>query len=74
MRSPGLCSSTHALIFSNLRGEREMRMTGTKGQRGRVPLVLLADVVLFAEVDKVDDGLRSKQLEAVDDVDLVSKR
>lgn len=35
-----------------------------------IPLVLLTDVVLLAEVHEVGDGLGSKELEAVDDIDL----
>lgn len=35
-----------------------------------VPLVLLADVILLAEVHEVGDGLGSKELETVDDIDL----
>lgn len=35
-------------------------------------LVLLADVVLLAEVDEVDDGLGRKEEERVDDLDLAN--
>jgi hypothetical protein len=34
------------------------------------PLVLLSDVVSLGEVDEVDDGLGSQELELVDDLDL----
>jgi hypothetical protein len=34
------------------------------------PLVLLADKVLFAQVDEVGDGFGGEQSEVVDDVDL----
>ena len=37
---------------------------------GNGPFVLLADVVLLAEVDEVSDGLGGEHVEAVDDVDL----
>ena len=40
------------------------------GDFGKV-LVLLPDVVLFAEVDEVDDGLGGEEEEGVDDFDLV---
>jgi hypothetical protein len=35
-------------------------------------LVLLADVVLLAKVDEVDDGLGRKEEERVDDLDLAN--
>jgi len=35
-------------------------------------LVLLADVVLLAEVDEEDDGLGRKEEERVDDLDLAN--
>ena len=39
-------------------------------ERGNVPFVLLADIVLLAEVDEVGDGFGGEHVEAVDDVDL----
>ena len=68
IRSPGLCSSTHALIFGSLVIHRE-RMVRT-AQASHIPLVLLTDVILLAEVDEVNDWLGGEQLQAVDDVDL----
>lgn len=36
----------------------------------REMLVLLADIVLFAKVDQVDDGLCSEEEERIDNFDL----
>ena len=52
-----------------------MRLKGRRGQGKRrarrgIPFVLLANVVLLAQVDEVGDGLGSEELQTVDDVDL----
>lgn len=45
-------------------------MRGGDRRTGHVPLVLLANVILLAQVDEVSDGFGGEELETVDDVDL----
>lgn len=56
MRSPGLCSSTHALILGSLRVTVK-RYSNVRRKDNGLPFVLLANIISFAQVDEVDDGL-----------------
>ena len=52
-----------------------MRLKGRRGRGKRrarrgIPFVLLANVVLLAQVDEVGDGFGSEELETVNNIDL----
>lgn len=66
--SPVLFWSIHPLILGNLSIERKPHVDGDSELDP--PFVLLPDVVLLAEVDKVGDRLRCQELKAVDNVNL----
>ena len=69
---------TAGKAFLEGNGDRDYGVTGCVlldpfGDFGKM-LVLLADVVLLAEVDEVDHGLGGQQEERVDDLDLRTRR
>lgn len=67
--SPGLLASIQALILANLDVTRINKMRRESGSEDQ-PFVLLADIVLFAQIDKVCDRLGGKKLKAIHNVNL----
>jgi hypothetical protein len=73
--SPGLFSSIHAFILGSLLGRRYLSLVRRRAEySGNVPFVLFSDVIFFAEIDEVSDRFSGEQLEAIDDIDLLTGR
>jgi hypothetical protein len=69
--SPGLLVSIQALIFGSL---SEIMSTCVKGLEQGGPFILFPDVILFAEVHQVCDGLCGEELKGIDDIDLRARQ
>ena len=57
IRSPGLCSSTHALILGNL---RDVRCKEDGIGESSLPFILLTNIIFLAQVDEMNDGFGGK--------------